>query len=822
MLPAFIDKEVLRRSLPLAYACDVLGIRLNENDEAQCPFHDDSRPSFNLWTDADGVERWGCFPCGDQGDVFDLIRRMEGRSFPEALERAEQMLAEVPDGYERRAEARGRPLDQDSAVTVHHGLVKAASEPGWVCVLSGLVSGDSDVEVRKSYDTVLRDGLRWGVDPNGNVLMPHYDGAGQLTGVKVRAYDGRRWSLSGSSFTALYGSWLPRQTRYLLICEGETDAGWARCQRPPVDVLGLPSGAGYFNSAWTAVEADIIFLAFDADDAGLNATRTWLEEFDGRDIRVCRLPRGHDLKSARPDITTMLRHAVRPIESTSQIFVQDNRWQRQTNQGPRIVTNWYAEPKARLDPADSDLEPALEVEVHANGLTWLDTMTASDVHTGLKLRSWSGKRSLDCMASDTDAQQLASHLLAESIALPEVFQTARVGAHTPPERYRYAGRSVVTPSASIGSLPWRYVGPGDVASHIHLDDNGPIDWDWLRALLELNESSVITPLLAWLVAATRRDQVTHFPTLFLGGSSGSGKTTTARLAQRIVGSTIAHSLASITQFALIRALCGTTTFPVLIDEWSLQSREDARSTIQSVLPIIYEGGVTTRGRSDLSVVEYKLTSPVLLAGEDAFHLDREVERMIALRMRRTAQGGRALQRLVDQPVERIGRWLYDWQVRQPDSLPPVPTVQLDRPTYNRKILEMGWATLNAFLADAQEHDTRDIPELPELDLTQLDEPAVERENEYEAFMLELSGLRDRDGMPLVWADPNGRGTWARFRALTSQHNLGRLDVELPGRSRAMKQYFADHYELLEERTGVDFIQHPIRATLIVGFDLDTL
>ena len=75
------------------------------------------------------------------------------------------------------------------------------------------------------------------------------------------------------------------------------------------------------------------------------------------------------------------------------------------------------------------------------------------------------------------------------------------------------------------------------------------------------------------------------PLIFLGGSSGSGKTTTAQLATQLMGSKLRVSLASETQFALIRALAMTTTVPVFVDEWSLQSRQDARDTVQAVVPV---------------------------------------------------------------------------------------------------------------------------------------------------------------------------------------------------------------------------------------------
>jgi hypothetical protein len=289
-----------------------------------------------------------------------------------------------------------------------------------------------------------------------------------------------------------------------------------------------------------------------------------------------------------------------------------------------------------------------------------------------------------------------------------------------------------------------------------------------------------------------------------------------------MGSRLGVSLASVTQFALIRALSMTTTLPVFIDEWSLQSRQDARETLQAVVPVIYDGGVTPRGRADLSVVEYRLTSPVLVAGEDSFHLDREADRMIALRLKRSSQHHAQLEYLVSQPVHRFGRWFLEWLVTA-DSLPPVPTTGLTRPEYNRAVLEMGWATLLAYLEHAATQDTQNVPVLPETpDLSQLDAAPANRENEYEVFLTEAEGARDGDGLPLIWTDEQGRGTWVRFRLLTSPRNISTVDVELPGRSRAMKQYFADRYELYDARVAPPLCNKPVRATLIHGLHLGTV
>lgn len=57
-----------------------------------CPFHDERSPSFHV---RPGVGRYHCFGCGEDGDVFTFLQRMEHVSFTEAVER---MAARI--GYE--------------------------------------------------------------------------------------------------------------------------------------------------------------------------------------------------------------------------------------------------------------------------------------------------------------------------------------------------------------------------------------------------------------------------------------------------------------------------------------------------------------------------------------------------------------------------------------------------------------------------------------------------------------------------------------------------------------------------------------------------
>ncbi len=56
--------------------------RAGANYKALCPFHNEKTPSFMVSSDK---QIFHCFGCGEGGDVFAFIKKMEGVEFPEAL-----------------------------------------------------------------------------------------------------------------------------------------------------------------------------------------------------------------------------------------------------------------------------------------------------------------------------------------------------------------------------------------------------------------------------------------------------------------------------------------------------------------------------------------------------------------------------------------------------------------------------------------------------------------------------------------------------------------------------------------------------------------
>ena len=69
-----------------------------------CPFHDERSPSFHV---RPGVGRYHCFGCGEDGDVFAFLEKVDGVTFVEAVERLAGRI-----GHQLRYEEGGAPRPQ--------------------------------------------------------------------------------------------------------------------------------------------------------------------------------------------------------------------------------------------------------------------------------------------------------------------------------------------------------------------------------------------------------------------------------------------------------------------------------------------------------------------------------------------------------------------------------------------------------------------------------------------------------------------------------------------------------------------------------------
>src|SRR5512137_2708372 len=111
MIPAAVIDEIRARVDPV----EIIGRRVElkkggNSFSAACPFHSDRTPSFRVFPDS---KRFKCFGCGVRGDVFEFLRRFEGKGFPDAVR---ELAAEVgvPIASEAGPSRPARPVEAGS------------------------------------------------------------------------------------------------------------------------------------------------------------------------------------------------------------------------------------------------------------------------------------------------------------------------------------------------------------------------------------------------------------------------------------------------------------------------------------------------------------------------------------------------------------------------------------------------------------------------------------------------------------------------------------------------------------------------------------
>jgi DNA primase len=343
--------DFLRRVREMASIADYAGRRLTWDRRksqpakgeywACCPFHNEKSPSFHV---LDGKGVYHCFGCQESGSVIDLAMRLDGLSFPEAVERLAdfaglalpqsrdgdgesdarlkrlfvvldaatkifQANLQGPAGANARAYLAQRGLEP--AIITEFGLGFALD--GWSSLLEALqAKGFSWNEIEGAGLAKQNEGRR-PIDVFRNrVIFPIADGRGRVIAFGGRALDPEQPAkYLNSPETALFhkGSTLYRLAEAkrrlakgegpgLVAAEGYVDViALARAGCAAVAPLGTALTEAQLQLMWRAAPAPI--LCFDGDGAGQRAGARAMDLAlphlgPNRTLRIAFLPAGQD------------------------------------------------------------------------------------------------------------------------------------------------------------------------------------------------------------------------------------------------------------------------------------------------------------------------------------------------------------------------------------------------------------------------------------------------------------------------------------------------------------------------------------------------
>ena len=310
-----VDIPALKRRYPLGDVVEASGVTLVGRGRVRqgiCPFHKETAGSFTVYADS---QRWFCFGCGLGGDVLDFIQRLDGVDLPEAIRRLQGGSWEPVERPRVQVDRRPaeRPVARDpqllTAATQFYAtqLRRTSDAIGYLASRGIDFASGRRLGLGFSTGHGLREHLRsLGFDDvrlqsSGLFTVRGERFAGMIVVPEIIA--GRARWLAGRSiqpdarqrFTALPGpkptlglGRLPRPSDWLVVTEGLFDwltlASWGVLAVAALGTQGLDKVAAAVRGQ------PRIFLAFDSDDAGRQASRRLRELLGEHRARVVELP----------------------------------------------------------------------------------------------------------------------------------------------------------------------------------------------------------------------------------------------------------------------------------------------------------------------------------------------------------------------------------------------------------------------------------------------------------------------------------------------------------------------------------------------------
>jgi DNA primase len=348
--------------------------RAGRSYTARCPFHKERTPSFHV-----SPERgtYMCFGCGEKGDIFTFVEKMDGVDFRTALrqmaERAgvtlesrqfkaatpqekekEERLYEVVEAavkfFEERLRSRddvreylrSRGVRDEVTAQWRLGYAPAAWDELSKHLASSGFSNDDIVEAGFGIRSEKRPGEVFDRF-RGRVIFPIFDLAGQPIAVSGRFFEkvpgstqeGEPAKYVNSPETALFkksrvlygldkARGAIRKTDCILLVEGQFDLVLSHQS-------GLPFAVALSGTALTPEHLAILgrlskrlVLALDADEAGLRSglKSALMALRAGFDVKVPAFPAGKDPADLARENPELLKAAVRTSATAVEFFLE--------------------------------------------------------------------------------------------------------------------------------------------------------------------------------------------------------------------------------------------------------------------------------------------------------------------------------------------------------------------------------------------------------------------------------------------------------------------------------------------------------------------
>lgn len=345
----------------------------------------------------------------------------------------------------------------------------------------------------------------------------------------------------------------------------------------------------------------------------------------------------HTLEKVREKLPITVKGARGPVaEVVTGLEEREDGYYLITRRGQRRISTFTLDPTLLLDGSAFEAEDAIVCNVKASGYVWENKTFSRSAFTAIaKMDRETPMAAWQFLGHDDDVRVLLPYLLSrlQENGLPKVAATPVMGLHVVKDKYIFVGDKQVVGSEQmwdgfkgpIAWLPSRKEHP-EMALATNMEA-----FESIREHVPmLNTPESIWPMIGWYAASCMKPWLEanqyRFPILNVAGTKGSGKTTLIqRVFMPLFGQTDAKSYdANTTRFVVLALLGSSNAVPIAFSEFRYDSAE---KFIRYVL-LAYDTGHDPRGRSDQSTIDYPLSAPFSIDGEDLVEDPAARERIV--------------------------------------------------------------------------------------------------------------------------------------------------------------------------------------------------
>jgi hypothetical protein len=307
------------------------------------------------------------------------------------------------------------------------------------------------------------------------------------------------------------------------------------------------------------------------------------------------------------------------------------------------ASTFTIEPKLLLDGSSMDAHDAFVCKVMSNGYEWDDVVFTRQAFNNIRnmdkecpVSAW------QWLGTELSLRKLLPYLLDKlrSNDLPKTKATTSLGLHKIKDVWYFIGTDRVLTHNEVwagfdGPVAWLPSNKEHATTWL-MPDIKPKDLNIVKNYLpKLNNPEIIWPMIGWYTTSLLKpwieEQGYRFPILSVTGTRGSGKTTLIKnIFMKLFGHADPKTYdAGTTKFVILALLGSSVSLPVAFSEF----RYDKVEVFIRYILLSYDTGHDPRGRADQTTVDYPLSAPFTLDGEDMIDDPAAKQRIVVAKLR---------------------------------------------------------------------------------------------------------------------------------------------------------------------------------------------